>query len=102
MRRAVLVMLLAASAATVARSQSEKIDYAMIGRIRDEGLRRSQVMDHIDELIDGGILGDPHPNAADFQIAARVRELMQDERIRPHLEGRQAARHWATVCPRIG
>jgi len=62
----------------------------------------SQAMDHIDELIDGGILGEPHPNAADFQVAARVRELMQDERVRPHLEGRPAARHWATVCPRIG
>src|SRR5438067_4506065 len=52
MRRAVLVMLLAASAATVARSQSEKIDYAMIGRIRDEGLTRSQVMDHVSWLSD--------------------------------------------------
>jgi glutathione S-transferase len=63
----------------------------------------SGAMDHIDELIAAGVLGaDPQPNAADFQVAVRVRELMQDELIREHVEGRAAARHWATVCPRIG
>ena len=30
-----------------AQAPAEKLDYAMIGRIRDEGLNRSQVMDHI-------------------------------------------------------
>ena len=62
----------------------------------------SQAMDHIDELIEEGVLGEPQPNAADFQVAARVRALMQDDLIREHVEGRPAARHWATVCPRIG
>jgi carboxypeptidase Q len=52
MRRALLIALLAASAATIVRTQSEKLDYAMIGRIRDEGLNRSQVMDHISWLSD--------------------------------------------------
>ncbi len=39
---------------TVALSsaQSENLDYAMLGRIRDEGLIRSQVMDHISWLSD--------------------------------------------------
>ena len=45
-------MLLAASAATFAVAQSEKLDYAMLGRIRDEGLNRSQVMDHMSWLSD--------------------------------------------------
>ncbi len=52
MRRAILTTLLAASAATLVVAQSEKLDYATIGRIRDEGLSRSQVMAHISWLSD--------------------------------------------------
>ena len=33
-------------------AQTEKLDYAALGRIRDEGLSRSQVMDHISWLAD--------------------------------------------------
>jgi carboxypeptidase Q len=33
-------------------AQSEKLDYTTLGRIRDEGLSRSQVMDHISWLSD--------------------------------------------------
>jgi hypothetical protein len=52
MRRVTLVLILAASAAAFAGAQGEKLDYAMLGRIRDEGLSRSQVMDHISWLSD--------------------------------------------------
>jgi hypothetical protein len=52
MRRAILVMALAASAAVFAGAQTDTLDYAMLGRIRDEGLARSQVMDHISWLSD--------------------------------------------------
>jgi hypothetical protein len=52
MRRTILLMLLTASAATIAVAQSEKLDYQMLGRIRDEGLNRSQVMDHVSWLSD--------------------------------------------------
>ncbi|HEV8211934.1 MAG TPA: M20/M25/M40 family metallo-hydrolase [Vicinamibacterales bacterium] len=52
MRRLLLVAVLAASAATFVLAQSEKLDYAMLGRIRDEGLNRSQVMDHVSWLSD--------------------------------------------------
>src|SRR3954452_7493265 len=52
MRRAVLVMALAAGAMALVAAQSEKLDYAMLGRIRDEGLNRSQVMDHVSWLSD--------------------------------------------------
>src|SRR4051795_1569098 len=52
MRRAVLVMALAAGAMAFVAAQSEKLDYAMLGRIRDEGLNRSQVMDHVSWLSD--------------------------------------------------
>ena len=40
MRRALLVMVLAASAAALVVAQTDKLDYAMLGRIRDEGLTR--------------------------------------------------------------
>ncbi len=52
MRRALLVMTLAAAAAILVLAQSEKLDYAMLGSIRDEGLNRSQVMDHVSWLSD--------------------------------------------------
>jgi carboxypeptidase Q len=52
MKRVTLVLILAAVAAAFAGAQSEKLDYAMLGRIRDEGLSRSQVMEHISWLSD--------------------------------------------------
>jgi carboxypeptidase Q len=52
MRRAILGTLLAAGAATFVVAQGERLDYAMLGRIRDEGLNRSQVMDHVSWLSD--------------------------------------------------
>ena len=51
MKRVLLVFLLAV-AALPTFAQSEKLDFAMLGRIRDEGLSRSQVMDHISWLSD--------------------------------------------------
>jgi hypothetical protein len=52
MRRTILLMLLAASTATIVIAQSDKLDYQMLGSIRDEGLNRSQVMDHVSWLSD--------------------------------------------------
>ena len=54
MRRLALALILitGAAAAGLGQRQSEPFDYAMMGRIRDEGLNRSQVMDHISWLSD--------------------------------------------------
>jgi carboxypeptidase Q len=52
MRRALLVMLLAAGAAAFVNAQGDRLDYAMLGSIRDEGMNRSQVMDHVSWLSD--------------------------------------------------
>ena len=52
MRSHTLAAVLAASAIALASAQTETLDYAMLGRIRDEGLSRSQVMDHISWLSD--------------------------------------------------
>src|SRR3989442_10258996 len=52
MRRAVLAAVAVVAAVVAVNTQSEKLDYAALGRIRDEGLNRSQVMDHISWLSD--------------------------------------------------
>ena len=53
-KRALLVACGLAVACGVAftSAQSEKLDFATIGKIRDEGLSRSQVMDHVSWLTD--------------------------------------------------
>src|SRR5262245_10826730 len=50
--RSISLALIVTFAAGVVHAQNEKLDYAMMGRIRDEGLNRSQVMDHISWLSD--------------------------------------------------
>src|SRR5438309_8759507 len=52
MRRAVLAAVAVVAAVVAVNTQSEKLDYAAIGKIRDEGFNRSQVMDHISWLSD--------------------------------------------------
>jgi len=52
MKRAIVILALAAAAAPFVGAQTEKLDFATLGRIRDEGLARSQVMDHISWLSD--------------------------------------------------
>jgi carboxypeptidase Q len=53
MKRIIAALAVALCATVVAiHAQSENLDYQAIGRIRDEGLNRSQVMDHISWLSD--------------------------------------------------
>jgi carboxypeptidase Q len=52
MKRSIFSLVFAATAAALLSAQAEKLDYATLGRIRDEGLNRSQVMDHISWLSD--------------------------------------------------
>src|SRR3954453_17952851 len=47
-----LATLIAAGAAAIVVAQGEKLDYQMLGSIRNEGLNRSQVMDHVSWLSD--------------------------------------------------
>ena len=50
---ALTITLVISSSNLMAQSgASEQLDYAMIAKIRDEGLNRSQVMDHISWLSD--------------------------------------------------
>jgi carboxypeptidase Q len=52
MKRLILASVVASTAAALVGAQTEKLDYAMLGRIRDEGMGRSQIMDHISWLSD--------------------------------------------------
>jgi len=52
MKRAILILALAAAVAPFSGAQGEKLDFATIGKIRDEGLTRSQVVDHVSWLSD--------------------------------------------------
>src|SRR5437868_7493783 len=52
LRRTLVLILSVATFAAIPRAQSEKLDYAAIGQIRDEGLNRSQVMDTLFWLTD--------------------------------------------------
>lgn len=49
---ALFLIVLSVAALPVAQEPREKLDYETIGRIRDEGLNRSQVMDHVSWLAD--------------------------------------------------
>ena len=52
MKRTALLLIAVAASFVFVEAQTEKLDYATIGRIRDEGLTRSQVMDHVSWLSD--------------------------------------------------
>ncbi len=52
MPRPMIAIALSVVLSALVLAQSEKLDYATLGRIRDEGLNRSQVMDHISWLAD--------------------------------------------------
>jgi glutathione S-transferase len=56
-------------------------------------------LDHVDELIEQGVIGGAERNAADFQIATSVRLLACFDDIRPAVEGRPAARLAREVVP---
>ncbi len=68
---------------------------AMIDGSTDEAVRADLahlpgVIDHVDRLIEEGVIGGEEPNAADFQIAITVRLLLCFEDLRPFLIRRPA------------
>ena len=65
--------------------------------MRDDLARSPALLDHVDALIAEGTIGGAEPNAADFQILASVRVLLEFEdlgqlRGRPAVRRRRAAR----------
>jgi glutathione S-transferase len=64
-------------------------------------------LDHVDELIAGGVIGGEQPNAADLQLGSSLKVLSDLDDVRPLLEGRQALglgerlfSHMRGRCPR--
>jgi glutathione S-transferase len=58
--------------------------------VRADLARLPGLLDHVESLIDDGTIGGERPNAADFQIATTVRELMSLGDVGALLEGRPA------------
>ncbi len=77
---------------------------ARVNKATDEAVRADLealpgMLDHVDALIEEGVIGGPQPNAADFQIAPSLRLLMCFDDIRPAVEGRPAERFARAVAP---
>ncbi|MET0614310.1 MAG: glutathione S-transferase N-terminal domain-containing protein [Thermoleophilaceae bacterium] len=70
----------------------------------DENARRDlaalpRLLDHVDELIERGVIGGTERNVADFQIATSVSMLLTIGHTRPLIEGRPAERLALDVVP---
>ena len=59
-------------------------------------------LDHVDRLIDAGVIGADHPNAADFQIGTSVRVLFSFPQLRPLVESRPAGELAMRIAPDFG
>jgi glutathione S-transferase len=66
-------------------------------RLADDLAGLPAKIDHIDALVADGVIGGAEPTAADLQIGATVRVLLNVGDVRPLIEGRPAedvARRW--------
>jgi glutathione S-transferase len=67
--------------------------------VRADLARLPELLDHVDRLIAEGTIGGADPNAADFQILAGVRVLLEFEDLAQLLEGRACARAARRLYP---
>ena len=92
-----LVLLAALVAVPAAQAPVEKLDFAAISQIRDEGLNRSQVMDHISWLSDvygPRLTGTPGiTQASDWAL----KKFQEWGLANPHRETFQFGRGWTLV-----
>jgi glutathione S-transferase len=65
-----------------------EISHADDARVRTDIERLPELLDHVDDLIAEGTIGGAAPNAADFQILATVRVLLEFEDLGRVLAGR--------------
>ena len=61
-----------------------------------------EVLDHVDDLIEQGVIGGEVPNVADFQIATSVRALLTVRDLDRATQGRPAAEHAMRLVPGFG
>lgn len=66
---------------------------ARLGGASDENVRAHLTdlpanLDHADQLLEAGVIGGDHPNAADFQIASSIHALLAFSDLRPYIQNR--------------
>ena len=92
-----LILIISVAVLPAAQAPTEKIDQAAISRIRDEGLNRSQVMDHISWLSDvygPRLTGGPQiMQASDWALKKFTEWGLSN----PHRETFQFGRGWSLV-----
>lgn len=93
----VIVLLAALGTFPTAQTPTEKIDYAVLGQIRDEGLARSQVMDHISWLAD--VYGPRMTGTPGIQQASdwALKKFQEWGLANAHREPFQFGRGWSLV-----
>jgi glutathione S-transferase len=86
--------------APTARYMANKVDSNK--EIRNAIAAVGDVLDHVDDLIEDGVIGGEVPNAADFQIATSVRALLTVRDLDRATQGRPAADHAMRLIPEFG
>jgi glutathione S-transferase len=79
--------------------QLARISHADEATVRATVRDLPALLDHVDELIADGTIGGAEPNAADFQILASVRVLLEFEDLGHLLEGRAGAQAARLLYP---
>jgi glutathione S-transferase len=83
-----------------ARHLARKVDTD--DRIQETIAAVPEVMDRVDKLIANGVIGGSEPNAADFQIATSVRQLLNVADLDPVTRDRPAADLAMRLIPEFG
>lgn len=86
--------------APTARYMANKVDSDR--EIRNAIASVGEVLDHVDDLIERGVIGGDPPNAADFQIATSVRALLTVRDLDRATQGRPAADLAMRLVPEFG
>jgi glutathione S-transferase len=83
-----------------ARYMANKVDSDR--EIRNAIASVGEVLDHVDDLIEQGVIGGDPPNAADFQIVTSVRALLTVRDLDRATQGRPAADLAMRLVPEFG
>lgn len=86
--------------APTARYMANKVDSDR--EIQNAIAAVGEVLDHVDDLIEKGVIGGDPPNAADFQIATSVRALLTVRDLDRATKGRRATEHAMRLVPEFG
>jgi glutathione S-transferase len=86
--------------APTARRMANKVDSD--AQIQNAIAQVPEVLDHVDELIAGGVIGGEEPNAADLQIATSVRALLTVRDLDAVTRGRPSADLAMRLVPEFG